>query len=144
MDTYRRTGTRKKQINLDSGMMRFFLPYWILAAVVLLIFYFLIAIAYMVTPLGAAALPFFSRTVTAITLTAVSAMVGHETGEGIVSGGFFGLILTLFLLAVGMIFRAVSLFSLLFLVLLVTGTLLGCIGGIIGSGKRRKRRRRIR
>lgn len=141
MDTYRRTGKRKKQISLDGGLMRFFLPYWIMAAVVLLILYFLIALMYMFTPLGAAALPFFSRTVSVLVLTVFSAMVGHETREGIVSGGFFGLVLTLFILVLGMILRAVSLFSLLFLVLLVTGVLFGCLGGIIGCGKRKKRRR---
>lgn len=143
MDTYRRTGKRKKQINLDAGLMRFFLPYWIMAAIVLLIFYFLTALIYMITPVSASALPFLSRTITVLVLTVFSAMVGHETREGIVTGGFFALVLTLFLLVVGMFFRAISLFSLLFLVLLVTGVLFGCIGGIIGCGKK-KRRRRIR
>ena len=78
MDTYRRTGKRKKQISLDGGLMRFFLPYWIMAAVVLLILYFLIALMYMFTPLGAAALPFFSRTVSVLVLTVFSARVSPD------------------------------------------------------------------
>lgn len=143
MDTYRRTGKRKKQINLDAGMMRFFLPYWITAAIALFILYFFTALIYMLTPVSASALPFLSRTVSVLVLMVFSAMAGHETREGIVTGGFFALVFTLFILVLGMLFRAINLFSLLFLVLLVTGVLFGCIGGIIGSG-RKKRRRRVR
>lgn len=122
-------------------MVQFFLPYWIAAAVVLLILYFLTALAYMITPISAAVLPFLSRTVSVLVLVFFAAAAGHETGEGVVTGGFFGLVFTLFILILGMILRAVNMFSLLFLVLLITGVLFGCIGGLIGCGRRRKRRR---
>lgn len=145
MDTYRRSGKRKKQISLDMGVMQFFLPYLIASGIVLLVLYFVTALVYMFTSIPAGALPAISRIETAAVLMFFAAAVGHEAREGIAHGGFFGLVFTGVLLFFGMIMRGISLFSLLFLILLVTGVLLGALGGIIGSEKhKRARRRRLR
>lgn len=144
METYKRKDA-KRYSNLDKNAMMFFVPYWIIAAILTLFVFIILALLYIFTPMPNSALPAVSR----IAILATEFFMAYLTGKysrfpAIVAGGLFGTGYTVLLLFIGICTLSVSLFALKFLLMLFTGILFGMLGGAFGGSAAQKKRRRRR
>ncbi len=144
METYKRKDA-KRYSNLDKNAMLFFVPYWIIAFVLTLFVFVILALLYIFTPLPNIALPAISRIAVLATEFFMAYLVGKFSRfPSIVAGGLFGTGYTVIILFIGLCTLSVSLFSLKFLLMLFTGILFGMLGGVFGGSIAQKRRRRRR
>lgn len=145
MDSYKRRNSRKKYPSVDSGSLQFFVPYLIASVIMVLLVFILAAAVYMITPIPSTVLPYISI----ITVIGIELLVAYFVGKvsklpGLISGAIYGLGFTVIFILIGFIARALSIFSLKFLLVFFTGIFCGIIGALIGDMRPRRRRRRRR
>jgi putative membrane protein (TIGR04086 family) len=134
MDTYRRNNSRKQQLNIDLNTIIYFIPYWLLSILVVFILLVIASLLYMITPLTQNSLPAISRIIFVCAEVAIAYFVGRTSnGPGMISGGIFGLGFSLIVLLIGLFTAGLSIFSLKFILILLTGILFGAFGGIVGK-----------
>lgn len=119
----------------------FFAPYWILSFIMIFIIFAFVALIFLITPLSQSTFPFISCFVFAAVELAVSYFMGRFCSmPAIYSGGIFGAGLAIIMLIVGLVTGSLSIFSLKFLFLLITGIMIGIFGAIAGfNSKPRKK-----
>lgn len=119
----------------------FFLPYWILSFLAIFLIFAVVAVIFIVTPLSQATFPFISCFVFAAIELAVAYLLGRFCKmPAVLSGGLYGAGLALIMLIIGLLTASLSLFSLKFLFLLITGTMLGIFGTIAGYNSKPRRK----
>lgn len=124
-----------------KGLLAFFAPYWILSFIMIFIIFAFVALIFLITPLSQSTFPFISCFVFAAVEIAVSYFMGRFCSmPAIYSGAVFGAGLAIIMLIVGLVTGSLSLFSLKFLFLLITGIMIGIFGAIAGfNSKPRKK-----
>ncbi|MBR5587110.1 MAG: hypothetical protein IKW02_04015 [Clostridia bacterium] len=96
---------------------------------------------FIITPLSQATFPFISCFVFAGIELAVAYLLGRFCRmPAIFSGSIYGAGLALIMLIIGLLTASLSLFSLKFLFLLITGTMLGVFGTIAGYNSKPRRK----
>lgn len=142
MDVYKRKNARKNRPSIDSRSILALIPYWILSLICAFGLFFIAAVVYMFTPLPQTALPAVSRTAVIIAEIAVAFMAGKISRQpGIITGLLFGLGFSLIFMLVGLFTGSISIISIEFWLMLITGVLVGIFGGIIGNSMAPKRSR---
>ncbi|MBR6523585.1 MAG: hypothetical protein IKT39_03125 [Clostridia bacterium] len=131
-------GTAGKRIRV---LLAFFVPYWILSFIMIFIIFAFVALIFLITPLSQSTFPFISCFVFVAVEIAVSYFMGRFCSmPAIYSGAIFGAGLAIIMLVVGLVTASLSLFSLKFLFMLITGIMIGIFGAIAGyNAKPRKK-----
>ena len=136
---------REKEVNGKMAKVKellgFFAPYWILSFIMVFIAFALVAIVFLITPLSQSTFPFISSFV----FIAVELLVSYLLGKyckmpAILLGGLYGAGMAVIMLFVGLVTASISLFSLKFLFMLITGILVGAFGAIAGFNAKPKRK----
>ena len=127
--------TREKEkgniSKLIGQTVLFFLPYWLLSFLIIFIIFAVVAVVFIITPLSQATFPFISCFCFAVVELAVSYLLGRFCKmPAVLSGIIYGAGLALIMLIIGLVTASLSLFSLKFLFLLITGSLIGIFGTI--------------
>ncbi len=122
-------------------MFFFFLPYWILSFLAVLLIFSLVAVIFLITPLSQSTFTFIS----CLTFIAAEFAVAYFLGKtckmpAVVSGSLYGGGLSLIMLVLGLCTGSISLFSLKFLLMFITGVLIGAFASIAGFNSRPRRR----
>lgn len=130
------------KLNKVKELVKFFLPYWILSFIMVFIVFALVAVIFLITPLSQSTFPFISSFV----FIAVELFVSYLLGKfckmpAIVSGSLYGAGMAIIMLFIGLITASISLFSLKFLFMLITGVLVGIFGSIVGLNSKPKRKK---
>ena len=119
----------------------FFLPYWILSFIIIFLIFAVVAVVFMITPLSQGTFPFISCFVFAAVELAVAYLLGRFCKmPAVLSGVIYGGGLALIMLIIGLLTKSLSLFSLKFLFMLITGIMLGIFGTIAGYNSKPRRK----
>lgn len=135
--------SREKSKKRDTGLLFFFLRYVLTAFGLTLAAFAVIAVVYIFADIPAKTLEMISLAVSFAVSLAVSFAVGKASAAP-VTGGCVVLIYAFLRCAVSVIFGFTPLLSVRTPFELITGFLVGLIGGILGSGGTTRRRRRYR
>lgn len=122
-------------------LLKFFLPYWLVSFILIFLIFALVAVIFLITPLSQSTFPFIS----CFTFIAVEIAVSYLMGKfcsmpAIYSGALYGAGLSIIMLIVGLLTGSLSLFSLKFLFLLITGVMVGIFGAIAGFNLKPRRK----
>ena len=122
-------------------LLKFFLPYWLVSFILIFLIFALVAVIFLITPLSQSTFPFIS----CLTFIAVEIAVSYLMGKfcsmpAIYSGALYGAGLSIIMLIVGHLTGSLSLFSLKFLFLLITGVMVGIFGAIAGFNSKPRRK----
>ena len=122
-------------------LLKFFLPYWLVSFILIFLIFALVAVVFLITPLSQSTFPFIS----CFTFIAVEIAISYLMGKfcsmpAIYSGALYGAGLSIIMLIVGLLTGSLSLFSLKFLFLLITGVLVGIFGAIAGFNLKPRRK----
>ena len=121
----------------------FFVPFLVLAYLLTLVFFMIVAAVYTLFPLNASVLPGTTVVITVAVLLAVAFFAGRTgSAPGWFSGGIFALLYGVIMCLAGVIFSSIALFSLKTLAVLISCFLVGAFGGILGINTRPRPRRR--
>ena len=136
---------REKEVAGKLGeakkLVKFFLPYWVLSFIMVFIAFALVAVVFLITPLSQSTFPFISSFVFIAVELAVSYLLGKFCKmPAILSGSLYGAGMAIIMLFIGLITSSISLFSLKFLFMLITGVLVGAFGAIAGLNFKPKKK----
>lgn len=124
-----------------KGLVLFFLPYWLISFILIFLIFSVVAVIFLITPLSQSTFPFISGFVFVAVELSVSYLMGRFCSmPAIYSGTLYGAGLSIIMLVVGLLTKSLSLFSLKFLFLLITGIMVGIFGAIAGFNFRPRRK----
>lgn len=135
--------SREKTKKGDAGLLFFFLRYVLIALGLTVAAFVAVGAVYIFVDIPAKTLEIIALAVSVLVSLAVSFVVGRASAAP-VTGGCVVLIYAFLRCAVSVIFGFTPLLSVRTPFELITGFLVGLIGGILGSGGTSRRRRRYR
>lgn len=135
--------SRETKEKKDAGFVLFFLRYVLMALVMTVAVFVLLGIFYIFVDIPAKALGITTLVVSVLVSLVVSFIVGKDTAAP-VTGGCVVLMFALLRCILSIVFGFTSVLSLRTPFELITGFLIGLIGGILGSSGGNRRRRRYR
>ena len=132
--------SREKPKQNDAGLVVFFLRYVLMALGLTAVAFAVLAAVYIFVDIPVHALEIITLVVSVIVALVVSFMVGKDSATPL-SGGCVTLVYTFLRCAVSVIFGFTPILSVRTPFELITGFLIGLLGGILGSGGGNRRRR---
>ncbi len=135
--------SRETKEKKDAGIVLFFMRYVLMALALTAIAFAFLGIVYIFVDIPQKALSITTLGVSVIVSLVVSFVVGKDTAAP-VTGGCIVLIFSLIRIIFSIVFGLTPILSLRTPFELITGFLIGLIGGILGSSGGNRRRRRYR
>ena len=133
----------KQKKSLSGSPVAFFLPYIVLSFLLTIGAFFVVGLVYTFIPIPEQALEPTALVITVAVLVVMSFSVGRATSQaGWLSGSILTLIYTVIMCLFGLITGNMPWIKVPFII--ITGFLIGALGGVLGINTRPKRPRRYR
>ncbi len=129
--------------NKNYGFAAFLIPFVVLAFALTIAVMLVLALLYMFIPFSESVLEIITMVSSIIIVFVVSCLAGKASGS-VLTSGIVGLVYTVIRSIIAVALGVVPLLDIRTLFIIITGFLIGILGGILGSDGGRKKRRRYR